>query len=188
MRKTDNGPLSPGSVFSEPVTPRNTSSEAGKPTPDAEQAAPLRAIIVYDEQPAYERVLRTFADLEQRAGGGLDIRLIPLQLGQFNLPDGQLLALTEAQTADLFFLSVTSATALPETLRQWMGHCARRRQGCSTLLVVALLGRTGAMDSPESARFLFAKESVDHAGFDFLAPTSSASATAAVLAHQDHVS
>ena len=137
---------------------------------NADPAARFCAIIVYDEEEAYRRALRTLVDLDFQVGGGIDIRPIPWRIEEFGHFYHRALAMENAQAADIIIVSVTSTVELPETLRQWLLDCVPHRHDRSTLLVVALLGGSEGMDSPESPRFQFMKKIAAEAGFDFLAP------------------
>jgi hypothetical protein len=152
------------------ITLLKTPGEIATMKHNADPAARLCAIIVFDEEVAYRRALRTLVDMGQLADSYIDIRPIPWRIEDFCHSYHRDLAIENACAADLIIVSVTTAVELPEALRGWLLDCAPHRQDRSPLLVVALLSSCEGMDPPESPRFQFIKRTSDEAGFDFLAP------------------
>jgi hypothetical protein len=156
----------------EQLTGPGSLRRAGSVSPQKDLTpAPLCVMIVYDLQAAYRHGLRMLVSLDRLAGGGIDVRLIPWRLDEFDQVDRRTLAIENFGAADVVLVSMTSAVAPPERLRRWLLEAVPNRNGRPALLIVALLGtQLDGMDPPESPRLQSLKQTAAEAGCDFLAP------------------
>jgi hypothetical protein len=108
-------------------------------TGDGALAAPLRAVIAYDEVSAGRRAMGMLNRLLEQEKQS--VHLLP-ELWRFDLlhdPDWHEQAISDALRADLLILSTSHLGTIPSAIERWISAILARRQGAS-IAILSLFG------------------------------------------------
>jgi hypothetical protein len=128
----------------------------------------LSFVIVYNDMhaalraaEALERVGRNFRIAQQR--------FMSVPVAQLDEPSRFDRLLFDAISADMIIVSYNSPSDFPLTLKKWIGNCLTQKRANESA-VMALLSSNERVDTPDSPRYQFLKNSAWAAGADFFAP------------------
>jgi hypothetical protein len=140
----------------------------------------LSFVIVYNDMhaalraaEALERVGRNFRMAQQR--------FMSVPVAQLADPARFDRLLFDANSADVIIVSYNSPGDFPLALKKWIGDCLTQKRANESA-VMALLSSNERVDTPDSPRYQFLKNSAWSAGADFFAPKPDVKGNASMLA------
>jgi hypothetical protein len=133
---------------------------------------PLCPVVIYEDQPALMRVKELLQRLARCMGS--NVRFAPQfwRFDQLNDPDTWIDAMVDSGAASMLILTASSKSDLPTAVIQWLESHIEKMSGSGNA-VVALIGRAGQLDGPDSPRLWFLKAAANKASLDFFAPQPS---------------
>ncbi|MCX6955634.1 MAG: hypothetical protein NTV51_26115 [Verrucomicrobia bacterium] len=134
----------------------------------SEEALPFHIVIAHDDHEAYVRALRMLNNTFRDRPEADDLRPLPWKFDDLQSEPLRKRALADAPRADVFVVSASHFTELPETVVRWLTDCFARRQNQPTA-VIALCASLNDIEAPWRRSL---RETVARAGFDFLEANS----------------
>jgi hypothetical protein len=133
----------------------------------------LSVVIVYNDMHAALRAVEALERLGCNFCAGAQQRFLSVPVAQLSEPSRFDGFLHDANSVDVIIVSYNSSGDFPLTLKKWIGAClTQKRAGDST--IVALLSSDERVDTPDSPRYQFLRDTVRAMGLDFFTPWTEA--------------
>lgn len=137
----------------------------------AEECAPPKVLILYDDVAAGRRAIRALSNVFKSDDEGHEYKPQLWRLDLLEDPDRFGSAVADAINADIVVISASASGSINTTVARWMSFCLERKRG-TTGAVVAMLGAGRTHAEPNRLQLQLLEAAVLDSGLDFFMPAS----------------